>query len=149
MQGKIQKLDLGENHRRVVSAVLRGAESTCEEVLSWLEQPSGHLRQFEEDLGPEQASELRSLVSRLREEIRRIEGEMLLDISVQSRARCIASSVSLTRVEIEEVLTPGLRGYGMLPSEVEAALDEKFLRLLACLERMSVAAERGGSRVGV
>ncbi|HLZ92722.1 MAG TPA: hypothetical protein VKQ28_13495 [Candidatus Acidoferrum sp.] len=135
MQGNIGKLDLGENHRRVVSAVLRRAESTCEEVLSGLGQPSGHLLQFQEDVGPEQAAELRRLVNQLREEIRRVEGEMLLDVSVQSRARCIASSVSLTRVEIEEVLTPGLRGYGALPAEVEAALDRKFLRLLACLER--------------
>jgi hypothetical protein len=146
LQGKIEKLDLGENHRRVVSAVLRRAESTCEEVLSDLERPSGNLLGFQEDIGPEQAAELRRLVSRLREEIRRIEGEMLLDVSVQSRARCVAGSVSLTRVELEEVLTPGLRGYGILPSEVEVALDEKFLRLLACLETMSVAAERRGSR---
>jgi hypothetical protein len=79
---------------------LRRAESTCEEVLSDLERPSGNLLGFQEDIGPEQAAELRRLVSRLREEIRRIEGEMLLDVSVQSRARCVAGSVSLTRVEI-------------------------------------------------
>jgi len=145
----LQKLLLGENHRRVVSAVLRRVESTCGEVLEWLDRPGGDLLQLEEDVAPSQADELRVLVNRLREETRRVEEEIVVDPSVQSRARAVSASVSLTRVEIEEVLTPGLRGYGALHPEVEAALDAKFLRLLNCLQDMSRIAGRNRPRGGV
>ncbi|MGB9464575.1 MAG: hypothetical protein WBR10_05640 [Candidatus Acidiferrum sp.] len=141
-----RKLALGENHRRVVSAVIRRVETTCDEVLGWLERPGGALRQLEEDVAPKQADELRMLVSKLWEETRRVQDELVIDPSVQSRARGIAASVSLTRTEIEEILTPGLRGYGALPAEMESALDKKFARILACLQAMGVIAERSSSR---
>jgi len=141
-----RKLALGENHRRVVSAVIRRVETTCDEVLGWLERPAGDLHKLEEDIAPRQADELRLLVKRLREETRRVQNELVVDPSVHSRARGIAASVSLTRTEIEEILTPGLRGYGALPPEMEAALDKKFARLLACLQAMGEIAERSNSR---
>jgi hypothetical protein len=141
-----KKLALSESHRRVVSALLRRVEATCEEVLDWLIRPSGNLRHLSEDVSERQAGELRALVERLRRELQRVQNEVGVDPSAQSRSRCIASSVSLTRVEIEEVLTPGLRGYGALSPDLEAALDAKFARLLACLYAMSRVVERGGSR---
>lgn len=137
-----EKLLLGESHRRVVSAVLRRVESTCSEILEWIERPGGDLLQFREDLVPSQIDELRVLVDDLRGETRRVEEEIVVDPSVQSRARAVSATISLTQVEIQEVLTPGLRGYGMLPAEVEAALDAKFVRLLDCLQRMSRIAGR-------
>lgn len=141
-----EKLALPESHRRVISALLRRVEATCEEVLDWLVRPGGNLRQFYEDVSEHQAGELRALVERLHRELDRVQNEIAVDSSAQSRRRCIASSVSLTRVEIEEVLTPGLRGYGALSPDVEAALDAKFARLLACLYAMSGLVEHGGSR---
>jgi hypothetical protein len=137
----IEKLALAETHRRIVSAVIRRVEATCDEVLDWIVRPSGNLRQFSEDVSEHQAGELRVLVERLRREIHRVQNEVAVDPSVQSRSRCIASSVSLTRVELEEVLTPGLRGYGALSPELEAALDAKFTRLLAYLYAMSSVVE--------
>jgi hypothetical protein len=141
-----EKLVLSENHRRVVSALLRRVEATCDEVLDCMVRPGGNLRQISEDVSERQAGELRSLVERLRREIERVENEMAVDPSRQPRSRCIVSSVSLTRVELEEALTPGLRGYGALSPDLEAALDAKFARLLACLYAMSSVLERGGSR---
>jgi hypothetical protein len=140
------KLALPASHRRVVSAVLRRVDATCDEVLNWLTRPGRDLRRFSEDVSARQADELRTLVGRLRQEIVRLQNEIIVDPTVQSRSRCIASSVSLTRVELEEVLTPGLRGYGALSPEIEIALDAKFARLLACLYAMSNVVERGGSR---
>jgi len=141
-----QKLDLDPNHRRVVSAVLRRVEVTCNEVLDWLVRPGGDLVQLCEDVSEDQKEELRLLVGRLRGEVLRVQNEIEVDPSVQSRARAIAASVSLTRVELEEVLTPGLRGYGAIPQELEAALDAKFTRLLSCLYALNAVVERGGSR---
>jgi len=121
-------------------------ETTCDEVIGWLERPGGDLRTLEDDVAPKQADELRVLVRRLREETRRVQNELVIDPSVQSRARGIAASVSHTRTEIEEILTPGLRGYGALAPEMEAALDKKLARILACLQAMGEIAERSRSR---
>ncbi len=136
-----EKLRLGENHRRVVSAVLRRVEATCGEVTAWLERCSGLLQHLRDDVSPGQAQELRSLAARLRAEVTRVHEEVALDLGEQSRARGIAAAISLTRVEIEEVMTPGLRGYGHLHREIEAALDARFARLLDCLETMSDVVE--------
>ena len=141
-----EKLALPESHRRVVSAVLRRVEVTCNEVLDCLVRPGGDLVRFSEDISEEQKEELRALVARLRREILRVQNEIEVDPSVQSRARAIAASLSLTRVELEEVLTPGLRGYGTIPRELEAALDAKFARLLSCLYALDAVVEHGGSR---
>lgn len=146
MPEKPRRLELGENHRRVVSAVVRRVETTCDEVLGWLERSGGDLHKLEEDVSPKRAEELRMLVNRLREETRRLQNELAIDVSVQSRARGIAASVSLTRTEIEEILTPGLRGYGALDPETEQALDKKLARILACLLAMGEIAERSRSR---
>jgi len=146
LAGKSQKMALGENHRRVVSAVLRRAETTCDEVIWCLERTGSDLHQVEEDVTAAQAETLRSLVSRLREEMRRVQEEVVVDPSVQSRARAIAASVSLTRTELEEVLTPGLRGYGALAPETEAALDKQFSRLLFYLQALGEIAQRSRTR---
>jgi hypothetical protein len=142
----VEKLALAQTHRRVVSAVLRRVEGTCDEVLEWLIRPGRELRQFSEDISAVQADALRALVGRLRQEILRLQNEIMVDPTIQSRSRSIASSISLTRVEIEEVLTPGLRGYGALSPEIEIALDAKFARLLACLYAMSSVLEHRSSQ---
>ncbi len=136
-----EKLRLGENHRRVVSAVLRRVEATCSEVTAWLERCSGLLQHLRDDISPGQAQELRSLAARLRAEVARVHEEVILDLGEQSRARGIAAAISLARVEVEEVMTPGLRGYGHLHREIEAALDVRFARLPDCLETMSDVVE--------
>jgi hypothetical protein len=141
-----RKLALGDNHRRVVSAVLRRVEATCDEVLWWLERSGGDLHHIKEDVTPAQADALRALVEQLREEMRKVQKEVSVDASVDSRARAIAASVSLTRTELEEVLTPGLRGYGALAPETEAALDRQFSRLLSFLYALGEIAERNSSR---
>ncbi len=132
-----EKLRLGENHRRVVSAVVRRIEKTCDEVLAWLDRRPGLLHQFRNDITPEKADQLRVLVAGLREEMARFHREVTISPAVQSRARAVAGTVSFARTEIEEVMTPGLRGYGPIAPDAEAALDLRFTRFLACLEAMS------------
>jgi hypothetical protein len=146
LQENAENLILDENHRRVVSAVLRRVEATCDEVLDWLVRPNGNLQRISEDVSAWQADELRALVDGLRHEVHRVQNELTIGPSIRSRSRGIAASVSLTRVELQEVLTPGLRGYGALPPELEAALDAKFARLLTFLEAMSRIAENGNLR---
>ncbi len=128
---------MGENHRRVVSAVVRRVDKTCDEVLAWLDRRPGLLHQYRDDVTSQEVDQLRALIVRLREEIARFQREVTISPAVQSRARAIAGTLSFTRTEIEEVMTPGLRGYGPIAPETETALDSRFTRLLACLEAMS------------
>jgi hypothetical protein len=142
-------LALSENHLRVVSAVLRRVETTCDEVIWWLERRGGDLHHFAEDVTPSQAEALRALVPQVRQELHDIAKGLFVSPSVQSRARGIAASISLTRTELEEVLTPGLRGYGALPPQTEEVLDRAFTRLLLALQALNDAVERGQCRDSV
>jgi hypothetical protein len=144
--GERQETRAAGKSRRVVSAVIRRVEATCDEILDWMMRPGGNLQQFSEDVPAPQAVELRVLVDRLRREVHEVQKEVAVDPLVQSRRRSIASAISLTRVELEEVLTPGLRGYGTLSPNLEAALDAKFQRLLSCLSAIGSVLERGHSR---
>ncbi len=90
----------------------------------------------------EQQAGLRKLVQQLRGEIRRFDSEVTLDPAVQSRRRAIATLLSAHRINLEEVNSANLRGYGRLPDEVGRELDGKLGRLTTLLEAMSGVVEQ-------
>src|SRR5712692_5973725 len=141
MPNTSDKLRLGENHRRVVSVLLREVEKMCEAILEWLDKKPGVLSWVEDDLTAEQQTRLRKLVEQLRGEIRRFDSEVTLDPAVQSRRRAIATLLSAHRIDLEEVNSANLRGYGRLPDEVGRELDAKLGRLTTLLEAMSGVVE--------
>ncbi len=136
------KIELDENHRRVVSVLLRQVEKACEGVLEWLDREPGLLNRLRDDLSVSQRERLRELTGRLREEVYRFESEVTLSPAIQSRKRAIAALLSSTQIDLEEGKSPGLRGYGRLPEEVERELDTKLDRLLLVLEVMSTVVDR-------
>jgi hypothetical protein len=136
-----KKLQLGENHRRVVSVLIRRIEATCEGVLHNLDRRSSLLHNVEEDLTPQQDQRLRELVGNLRSEIERVESEVTLDPVVSSRRRSIAALVSSAVIDLQEVCDSALRGYGSMPEAVERALVEKLASLMVVLEEMERIAE--------
>ena len=142
MPNTSDKLRLGENHRRVVSVLLREVEKMCEAILEWLDKKPGVLSWVEDDLTAEQQTRLRKLVEQLRGEIRRFDSEVTLDPAVQSRRRAIATLLSAHRIDLEEVNSANLRGYGRLPDEVGRELDAKLGRLTTLLEAMSGVVEQ-------
>lgn len=141
MSESAKKLQLGENHRRVVSVLMRRVEMVCEGILQDLDRKSGLLYSLEDDLAPEHARKLRELAEKLRKEVARVESEISLDPAVRSRKRSIAARISSAIIDLEEVGGSGLRGYGAVSKELEQALDEKFARLTAVLQEMERVAE--------
>ena len=91
-------------------------------------------------------SRISTITGLTRKEVARIQTGLTTDARAQSRARAIAGVLSAMRTELEEVLTPGLRGYGALEPETEAALDAKFARLLTSLESMNSVISGGRLR---
>lgn len=135
------QLKLGENHRRVVSVLLRGLEQMCDEIEARLAEMPGVLRQVKSDLSPAQGAALREMTARVREEILRLNTEIELDAAIRSPRRTILALLSASIVNLEESDSKRLRGYGPLASEAAARLDDELNHLIALLEEMTTIAE--------
>ncbi|HEV2297426.1 MAG TPA: hypothetical protein VGR72_02790 [Candidatus Acidoferrales bacterium] len=136
-----EKLKLGENHRRVVSVLLRGLEQMCDEIEARLAEVPGVLCHVKSDLSPAQGAALREMTARVREEIRRLNTQIELDAAVRSPRRAILALLSASIVNLEESDSKRLRGYGPLASEAAARLDDELSRLIGLLEEMTTIAE--------
>lgn len=136
-----EKLKLGENHRRVVSVLLRGLEQMCDEIEARLAEVPGVLRQVKSDVSPAQIAALRKMAARVREEIRRLNTEIELDAAVRSPRRAILALLSASIVNLEESDSRRLGGYGPLARESAIRLDAEFGRLIVLLEEMTTIAE--------
>lgn len=128
--------ELGENHRRVLSAVLRGVENACRGIGDWLDRPSGELLRVEDDLTPAQKERLREVIAHLREEIRRLRRELGLERSAQSRRRAILAMLSATIVNLEDTDSTRLAGYGKLTNDTGARIDRELQGPITLLEQM-------------
>ncbi len=138
------KLQLSENHRRVVSVLLRNVEKAADGIVGWLERKPGLLHRYRDDFTPTEQARLREMAAQLRAEIARFCGEVELDSATQSKRRAIAALISSAAIDLEEVNSRSLRGYGKVPEDVGRELDAKLARLLQCLELISDAVEHGG-----
>lgn len=136
------KLELGENHRRVVSVLLRGVERACDEIEAALDDSDCVLYRVSGDISLEQQQSLRKMAERVRSEIARIASQIELDVSVHSRRRRIAALLSTSIVNLEESTPDKLRGYGELSAEAKSRLETDFTRLLALLNEMESALEK-------
>ena len=137
-----EKLQLGENHRRAVSVLLRGLERMCDEIESALVEAPGVLRRVKDDLSAAQGMALRKMSGRVRGEIRRLNLEIELEPGVRSRQRTIRAILSVNIINLEESGSERLRGYGVLSKEAAAQLDGEFNRLIALLEEMEAVVEQ-------
>ena len=127
-------LKLGENHRRVVSVVLRGVEQMCDEIDSWLEKKPGVLFRVQNDLTAEQREALQALTPRLRDELRRLQGEIELGAAAQSVRGAVVALLSANIVNVEDTDASYLAGYGHLPEGAGQKINGEFKRLLGILE---------------
>ena len=136
------KLKLGENHRRVVSVLLRGVERACGEIEAALGDSDGLLYRVSADLNLEQQQSLRKMIERVRAELARIASQVELDVSVHSRRRRILALLSSSIVNLEESTPDKLRGYGELSAEAKSRLETEFARLLELLNEMESALDK-------
>jgi hypothetical protein len=132
-----QKLELGENHRRVVSVLIRGIGRMCNDVEASLDESSSILERVLDDVSRNQKKELRRVTTRIRTEISRIVSEVALDTAVLSMRRNVSALVSASIVNIEESDPQKLRGYGPLSDSGMKRLQDEFGRLHALLDRMA------------
>ena len=137
-----EKLQLGENHRRAVSVLLRGLERMCDEIESALVETPGVLRRATDDLSAAQGMALRKMSGRVRGEIRRLNSEIELDPAVRSRQRTIRAILSANIFNLEESGSGRRRGYGPMSKETAAQLEGEFNRLTALLEEMEAVVEQ-------
>lgn len=137
-----EKLKLGENHRRVVSVLLRGLEQACDEIDATRHELPGTLRRVRDDLTTAQHSALQQMTGRVRGEIRRLASEIELDTSVGSQRRTVLALLSACVVNLEESEPKKLHGYGEMSPEAEARLASEFQRLIELLQHVAAIVER-------
>jgi hypothetical protein len=143
MPNRAGKTELGENHRRAVSVLIRGTERACDGVLEWIERPSSMMTEVRDDLSAKEKVQLRELASGLKSEIRSFLEVFPLDKSAASRRRSIAAIISAACIDLEEVVDSGLKGYGPQPPDAREALNQGLTEMIKILEQMLPIAERG------
>jgi hypothetical protein len=136
-----EKLQLGENHRRVVSVLMRGIDQMCSEVDAALEESSGILQRVLDDVSRAQKKELRNMVASVRTEVGRIASQIELDTGALSMRRKVAALISASIVNVEESDPQKLRGYGPLSDVAMKRLQDEFGRLHTMLEKMAAVLE--------
>jgi hypothetical protein len=136
-----EKLQLGENHRRVVSVLMRGIDQMCGEVDAALEESSGILQRVLDDVSRTQKKELCNMTRSIRAEIGRVASDIELDTGVLSKRRKVSALISSSIVNVEESDPQKLRGYGPLSDSAVKRLQEEFGRLHTMLERMAAVLE--------
>lgn len=137
------KLKLSENHRRVISVLLRSLEQACDEIDASFRESPGTLRRIHDDLSPTERSTLRQMTQRVRDEIRRLASEIELDTSVGSQRRTVLALLSASIVNLEESEPKKLRGYGSMSKEAEDRLAHEVQNLIGLFEEMAAIVEQG------
>jgi hypothetical protein len=143
--GAVGKVELSENHRRVLSVVLRGLDQMCGEAQDCLDNRLGRLWPERMDLTAEQQEEVRRLAGRIRREIHRIAEGIEAEGEVLSAKAVIRALASAQIVQLEESDSSGLRGYGPLSGRAAAWLDTEVGHLKTLLGEM-VRVVEGGHR---
>lgn len=142
MAGESSRIDFGENHRRVISVLMRGTERACDEVVEWLDRRSTILADVRGNFSPEAQQRLRDLAGQLKAEVLAFSREAALDKKESSIRRSIAAIVSAALIDLQEVQNSGLRGYGPLGEREKQAFDNRVLRMITLLHEMLHIAER-------
>jgi hypothetical protein len=127
---------LGESHRRIIAALLRGFEDMLAEIERWIDPAPGVLIAVEDRLSPAEEQRLRSLLDRMSGELHRIGNEIGIDVSPRSAARSIESLLVEHLSLLEESAGGELRGYGDMDSSVRERLEREFARLHAIFGEM-------------
>lgn len=145
-KGQSAKFSLGESHRRIVSALLRGLGDMRMEIERWIEPAPGVLVSIEDRLNGEEREQLSALLGRLEEELRRMEREIELDVSTRSAARSIEALLAEHLSLVQETSGGELRGYGELDEAARNRLASEFARLQEIFDGMLRVVRREGNR---
>lgn len=143
MAESVQKLKLGENHRRAVSVVLQLLEKMCDDFEVWIARKSGLLNRVQDDLSMRQRERLRGHIEELRFKLGRITHDVEVDFARKSPRGAIMALLLSNITNLEETDSARLHGYGRMSEEAARRVDAEMARLLAILEQMMTAMEKG------
>ena len=130
------QFELGESHRRILSALLRGFEDMRAEIEQWMDPSPGVLVGIEERLSREERERLRELLDRMFDELRRLERELSLGVSTRSATRSIEALLVEHLSLLEETAGGELRDYGAIDDAARDRLEGEFARLHRIFDQM-------------
>jgi hypothetical protein len=142
MAAKPSRVELSENHRRPIAAMLRQLDNACTSIENWLERASAPLLGVNDDLRPEQVQALRAKLPHVRAAVCSAARQFGLPAQRQSRRAAIVALLSVNCADLEDTMSYNLKGYGKLPEETAKRIDAQMSLLLELLGEMLAVAER-------
>ncbi|HWQ03610.1 MAG TPA: hypothetical protein VNL38_03940 [Candidatus Nitrosotenuis sp.] len=141
MTSDSKTIELSENHRRPIAAMLRQIDSACAAIENWLIRSSGPLLRLDDNLTPEQVERLHTLMEKVRASVRSAAREFGLPSQRQSRRAAVVALLSVNCADLEDTMSYNLKGYGKLTEETARRIDVRISGLLNLLGEMLAIVE--------
>ena len=132
------KLEVSDNHRRIISTTLGHLDETLCMFRQWAEgqEISSVLFKEQNALSPRQRERLRLAILELEEQIREIRDTLELRENVKSVASAIRGHCACLWADLLEIQSHHLRGYGEPSPAFVDYLDPRIRRLGALMQRL-------------
>lgn len=132
------KLQVSENHRRVLSARLRTLEESALALLDLFEAVDNAFTE-RDALPEERKADVRRLVGTLRSRIEEIKTDLELERTRLEAKRYANAVVVAMSVNVEELHPNYLKGYGKVPEDLARYLRSEVNQLLGLLREIRQA----------
>jgi hypothetical protein len=135
-------IEISENHRRAISAILAMLDQALCQFKRWAEGYEAHSVLYSErnTLAPRQRQEILRVVQDTQGLIERLRDDLSLQRDVLITANAIRGHCSILWESLEEIQTRYLRGYGEPPPGLAAYLDPKVAQLIGYIRKLSTIA---------
>ncbi|MGD0696440.1 MAG: hypothetical protein ABSB82_16585 [Terriglobia bacterium] len=130
------RLQVGSNHRRVISVRLRILEESWMRLLD-LFRPMDSILTARRALPREKAEEVRQQVLTLGAKLAEMKTDLGLERSDEDPAREARALIAAMITGIEELHPHYLRGYGKVPESLESYLETRLKGLLQVMDRIA------------
>jgi hypothetical protein len=128
------------SHIRRISIVLRAVEDATIEIEGVLEGRGGRQRlmtTFDDDIPDSVKPNVIGKLEQIRSGIQDLKNYYGLESDRISNRRRISTKLSILAIDLTECLSRYLRGYGEVPEEEQAPLDERVSRLEGLLNEVN------------
>ncbi|HEV8446929.1 MAG TPA: hypothetical protein VGQ44_08910 [Gemmatimonadaceae bacterium] len=143
MDDSLDRIAVNDNQRRHFEVLLSRLEDSLGTIETLLAAPRArNLSRVEDDVPSGFRTIAASEIPAIKHQIERLAVAMNLRPSIVSLRRVISASLTTDVIRIEDSLSSGLRGYGVVDPTLPDLLDPALLRLAHSLGRLASALKR-------
>jgi len=137
--------ELSQGHKNTIATTLAVLDEALCEFEQWAEGREIKSIFYREanELQPEQREAIKNQVARLREKLMEMREGLQLEVGPRSVAQRIWSHCSMLWVNLIEVTSRHLRGYGEVPAELADYLDPRVTELIELTNEIAAIIKKG------